>query len=86
MSSEYYFAAPFLLGTFLWLDILTSVSPRGKPSLKLNHELLLEGADIELGRVFGCENWALFLIFKISALNNWKKDCEENQAEHCRAC
>jgi hypothetical protein len=78
LSSEYHAAAKFILGAFLWLDILACASTRSKPSLDLNHKLLLEGGNIHLDTVVGCENWVMVIIFNISTLDSWKMELERD--------
>ena len=79
LSPEDHFAIELLLGAFLWLDILAHVSTRAKLSSQFNHEVLLERGNIQLESLFGCKNWAMLLIFKVSKLDNWKRECEENR-------
>jgi C6 transcription factor Pro1 len=79
LSPEDHFAIELLLGAFLWLDILAHVSTRAKLSSQFNHEVLLERGNIQLESLFGCKNWAMLLIFKVSQLDNWKRECEENR-------
>ena len=68
-------ACDFLVGTFIWYDILASASTRSKPFLENNFEYLDR---IELDRVMGCENWAMILIARISLLEDWKRNLQQN--------
>jgi hypothetical protein len=52
-------ACDFLVGTFIWFDIIASASTRSKPFLANNFEYL---GNIELDKVMGCENWVMILI------------------------
>ena len=68
-------ACDFLVGTFIWFDILASASTRSKHFLENNFEYL---DHIELDRVMGCENWVMILIARISLLEEWKRDMQRN--------
>ena len=68
-------ACDFLVGTFIWFDILASASTRSKPFLENNFEYL---DYIELDKVMGCENWAMILVARISLLEEWKLDMQRN--------
>lgn len=76
-TSENQASIKFLLGAFLWLDILASASTRANPTSALKHEILLQEGDIKLDALFGCENWALILILRIAKLDQWKRECSE---------
>jgi hypothetical protein len=67
----------FLLGGFLWVDILSSISLRSKPLLELSHESLL-AQDSTLIKMFGCDSRTLLLLVKINKLDNWKKEREKS--------
>lgn len=66
-------ACDFLLGTFVWFDIIASSSIRAQPYLENNEELLL-GHRIELDKIMGCKNWVMIFISRISALARWKAE------------
>lgn len=78
IPSEYRVAAKFLLGAFIWLDILASASTRCEPLLDVNHSLLLASGRIHLDTLMGCENWALHAVYKISTLDAWRKNQEKD--------
>jgi C6 transcription factor Pro1 len=78
LSSEYSVAANFLLGAFIWLDILACASTRSTLVLDVNHSLLLASGDIHLDNMIGCENWALNSIARISALDSWRTNQEKD--------
>ena len=68
-------ACDFLVGTFIWFDILATASTRSKPFLENNFQYL---GNIKLEGVMGCENWAMTLIAKISLLEEWKRDSQRS--------
>lgn len=67
-------ACDFLVGTFIWFDIISCASTRSKPLLENNFEYI---GNIELDKVMGCENWVMILIAKISLLEGWKRDLQK---------
>lgn len=67
-------ANDFLVGVFLWFDIIATASTRSTPFLQDNFEYL---GNIELEKVMGCENWVMILIAQISQLENWKRDMQK---------
>ncbi|KAM7185077.1 Fungal specific transcription factor domain containing protein [Naviculisporaceae sp. PSN 640] len=69
----------FLLGFFIHMHILTCASTRSSQYLNPDHKLLLETGEINLEDLVGCSNWAMILIYEISALDKWKK---EEEAAH----
>lgn len=64
-------ACDFLIGTFIWFDFLSCASTHAIPSLP-NNESYLSIHKIRLEKIMGCENWAMILISRISALSAWK--------------
>jgi hypothetical protein len=78
LSTEDNAAIKFLLGAFIWLDILSCVSTGSKPFLSLEHGFVLESGGIRLEELVGCENWAAILVFDISVLDNWKRELERS--------
>lgn len=68
--------ANFLLGCFIALDVLSSVSTRWTPMLEINHAEVLDTLDINLEGVLGCRNSVIQLILEISLLDRWKKDSQ----------
>lgn len=64
-------ACNFLMGTFIWYDILSCASIHSVPDLSGNHDYLSTHL-IRLDKIMGCENWVMVLISRISALANWK--------------
>jgi hypothetical protein len=71
-------AMRFLLGAFIWLDILSCASTGSKPFLNLEHGFMLESGGIHLEELMGCENWAMIIILDISRLDNWKRESERS--------
>lgn len=72
-------ARDFLVGTFVWLDILASASTRSQPFLSEHLSYLnvcCSGSVIELDKLMGCENWVMISIASISELENRKRDNE----------
>lgn len=67
-------ANDFLVGVFLWFDIIATASTRSRPFLYNNFEYL---GNIELDKVMGCENWVIILIAQISNLEIWKRDMQK---------
>ncbi|KIM92742.1 hypothetical protein OIDMADRAFT_185052 [Oidiodendron maius Zn] len=70
-------AVRFFTTAFIWLDILSCVSLRAKPSIEI-HEHLIEDSSLQFKTLMGCENWVMVLIIKISALDEWKKESERH--------
>lgn len=72
-------ARDFLVGTFIWFDILASASTRRNTCLH-GHAAYLNvccsGEAIELDKLMGCENWVMILIARISALEEQKRQLE----------
>jgi hypothetical protein len=64
-------ACDFLIGTFIWYDILSCASINCVPYLSNNHTYL-STYRIRLDKIMGCENWAMILISQISQLSTWK--------------
>jgi len=79
LSADERFALEFLLSAFLWLDIHAHISARARFSQQVDYILVLEKGNVRLENLFGCKTWVLILILKISELDIWKKECEENQ-------
>lgn len=63
----------FLLGLFIYMDIVSCASTRSSQLLTVNHKLLLDSDEINLADLTGCRNWVMVLIFEISFLDNWKR-------------
>lgn len=66
-------ACDFLVGTFIWFDIISSASTRNQPYLQNNEECLTTRG-IGLDKIMGCRNWTMILISRISALARWKSE------------
>ena len=64
-------ACDFLIGTFIWYDILSCASLHNDAHLP-NNLSYLSAYDIRLDNIMGCENWAMILISQISQLSAWK--------------
>ena len=79
LSPDHHLAVEFLLGAFLWLVILAQVSTKARLSSQFNPEVLLEKGNIQLEYLFGCKNLVMLQIFKISKLDDWKRECKNNQ-------
>lgn len=79
LYSENASAIGFLLGSFLFLDIISCASTRSDHLLQLDHKLLLEHAEINLESITRCRNWAIIVIFEISLLDRWKREAEKAQ-------
>jgi C6 transcription factor Pro1 len=64
-------ACDFLVGTFIWFDILSCASTNSSPHLPSSYTYL-ESHNIQLHKIMGCENMAMTLIAQISELSIWK--------------
>ena len=60
-------------------DVISMASTRSNPFLDLDHVQLLESSWFHLEDIMGCENWVMVLIYQISELSLWKRDCETNR-------
>ncbi|PQE17551.1 C6 transcription factor protein [Rutstroemia sp. NJR-2017a BBW] len=69
----------FLLGSFIWMDIISCASTRSSPFLDLNHKHMLERAGINLKNFNGCANNIMMLIFEIAQLDVWRKKADKTQ-------
>jgi hypothetical protein len=64
-------ACDFLVGTFIWFDILSCASTNSLPHLPSSYTYL-ESHKIQLHKIMGCENRVMALIAQISELSTWK--------------
>ncbi|KIN02836.1 hypothetical protein OIDMADRAFT_119171 [Oidiodendron maius Zn] len=69
----------FLLGSFIFLDIISCASTRSSHFLELDHKLMLGLDSIQLENIMGCSNWVVTFIFEISLLDGWKRKAEKAQ-------
>lgn len=76
LSAGEHSAVVWVLGSFIWFDILAAASTGLKPFLKINHQLVLSSNSIHLEELMGGENWVVVLIFQINELVSWKKETE----------
>lgn len=67
----------FLLGFFIYIQIITCASTRSSQLLVSGHRVLLENGHTNLAHLIGCSNWAIISIFDIAALDRWKGDEED---------
>ena len=79
MTLEQDGATCLLLGSFISLDILACASTRSTPILEIDHIQVLTRLGITTGRIIGCQNSVMALIYEIILLENWKV---ESQANH----
>jgi hypothetical protein len=79
LSSEDDCAVNFLLGSFIWFDMISSASTRSAPHLSINHLEALDTLEFSLESLVGCSNSIISLIFEISLLDSWKKEAQDAQ-------
>ena len=72
-------AVRFLLGSFIWFDIISGAFTRSSHFLDIDHKAILDKAEIQLESIMGCRNWAMVLILEISLLDEWKQQAEKVQ-------
>lgn len=72
-------AVELLLGAFLWRNVLAQASTRVRLPFQFDPELLLENGNIHLEHLFGCDNWVVLAMARISKLSHWERECEQSQ-------
>lgn len=62
-------AIGLLLGSFIWVDIVSCTWTLSGPLLEPYHKFVLERTGIRLENLTGCKNWAMIFVFEISVLD-----------------
>ena len=61
----------FVVGTFIWFDILSCASTNSQPYLPSSYNYL-DSHNIQLHKIMGCESTVMALIAQTSELSTWK--------------
>jgi hypothetical protein len=74
-----YNAIDTLVGTFVALDILSSASTRSQSLFRADYQHWLSDRNIQMHHLIGVDKCIMLLISQISALEEWKRECEANR-------